>query len=93
MMPDHVHLFVCLPPEGPTLSRWIQGLKTCLGKELVRQGLTRPYWQEGFFDHLMRSSDSYSEKWEYMLQNPVRRGLVGEAAAWPYQGEIVKIRW
>jgi len=36
----------------------------------------RPHWQDGFFDHLLRSDESYGEKWNYVLQNPVRAGLV-----------------
>ncbi|MFN2509545.1 MAG: transposase, partial [Chthoniobacterales bacterium] len=55
IMPDHVHLFVALPPTEITLSNWIQMLKTVLGKQLLRLGLQKPHWQEGFFDHLLRS--------------------------------------
>src|SRR5450432_4353867 len=38
IMPDHIHLFVILPPTGLTLSDWIQALKTVIGKELLRLG-------------------------------------------------------
>jgi len=37
--------------------------------------------------------ESYSEKWNYTVQNPVRAGLVSNAEEWPFQGEIVSIRW
>jgi hypothetical protein len=48
-------------------------------------------WQEGFFDHLLRTDESYSQKWNYVRENPVRAGLVKSAAEWTYQGEIVYI--
>jgi len=48
-------------------------------------------WQRGFFDHLLRNSDSYSQKWQYVEQNPVRAGLVSKTEDWPYAGEIVYI--
>jgi hypothetical protein len=32
-----------------------------------------------FFDHLLRSNESYSEKWNYVFDNPVRAGLVSKA--------------
>lgn len=48
-------------------------------------------WQRGFFDHLLRNSESYSQKWNYVEQNPVRAGLVEKAEDWPYAGEIVFI--
>jgi hypothetical protein len=52
-----------------------------------------PIWQRGFFDHLLRSSESYSEKWNYVRENPVRAGLVSHANDWRYSGEIVTISY
>ncbi len=51
-------------------------------------GIKAPFWQKEFFDHLIRSGESYSEKWEYMRQNPVRAGLVSNADDWKYSGHI-----
>jgi hypothetical protein len=34
------------------------------------------------------SAQSYSEKWNYIRDNPVRAGLVSAADDWPYAGEI-----
>ncbi|HEV2096445.1 MAG TPA: transposase [Chthoniobacterales bacterium] len=93
LMPDHVHLFVAFPAEGITLSRWVQSLRSVLGKELLRIGFHKPHWQEGFFDHLLRNSESYAQEWEYVRMNPVRAGLCVEPEQWPYQGEIVNIRF
>jgi REP element-mobilizing transposase RayT len=92
-MPDHIHLFVAFPPTEATLPRWVQMLRTVLGKELLRRGVEKPHWQEGFFDHVLRSSESYSQKWDYVRLNPVRAGLCEVAEEWPYQGEIVSIRF
>lgn len=92
LMPNHVHLFVAMP-ANLTLSRWVQMLKNVLGKELLRCGFQKPHWQQGFFDHVLRSSESYSEKWDYVRVNPVRGGLCDEPEQWPYQGEIVSIMY
>jgi hypothetical protein len=45
-------------------------------------------WQREFFDHILRSHESYSEKWNYVFDNPVRAGLVSSADKWEYAGEI-----
>jgi hypothetical protein len=45
-----------------------------------------------FFDHILRSSESYSEKWNYVRDNPVRAGLVANADDWPWQGQIEELR-
>jgi len=88
LMPDHLHLFVSLAPEAGTLSAWMKSLKNTLSKTLRQQRIPAPHWQKGFFDHVLRSEESYLEKWMYVAQNPVRAGLVANAADWPYQGEI-----
>jgi REP-associated tyrosine transposase len=91
IMPDHIHLFVAFSMTGLTLSDWIGTLRTILGKELLRLGSQKPHWQEGFIDHVLRSAESYSEKWEYVRMNPVRAGHCQEPEDWPYHGEIVSI--
>ena len=91
IMPDHVHLFAAFAIDGIALTDWVQSLRSVMGKELLRVGIQKPHWLEGFFDHLLRSHESYAEKWNYVRDNPVRAGLVQAADDWPYQGEIVSI--
>ncbi len=91
LMPDHLHFFVAIAPQGPSLSRWMQILKVTLVKSLREQGHLGPFWQKGFFDHVLRSAESYARKWGYVRQNPVRAGLVEEARDWPYQGEVFRL--
>ena len=86
IMPDHVHLFVCGDIDF-SLSQWVGGLKRAMS---VAVGAIK-LWQPGFFDHVLRSDESYSVKWEYVCNNPVRAGLTSFADEWPYQGEIVLI--
>jgi putative transposase len=62
-----------------------------LGKKLLELGSSKPHWQEGFFDHVLRSSESYAQKWEYVRMNPVRAGLCAATEDWPYQGEIIHL--
>lgn len=84
IMPDHIHLFVRGSVDF-SLAQWIRALKRTLSKAILAAPL---HWQQGFFDHLIRHSESYSEKWEYVRQNPSRAGLVANASEWPWQGEI-----
>ncbi len=65
IMPDHVHFFCCDTREEKTLSLFIGKWKEWTAKYAARRLLfTMPLWQEEFFDHVLRSSESYSEKWE-----------------------------
>ena len=79
LMPDHLHLFVSV--DEISLSNWIKSLKNTLSKTLRSLGCDAPHWQKSFFDHLLRSGESYSQKWDYVRENPVRAGLVETAEA------------
>jgi REP element-mobilizing transposase RayT len=90
IMPDHMHFFVRVP-EDMRLGSCVGSLKQTITNHLLSGGATLPVWQRGFFDHLLRSDESYTEKWEYVYQNPVRARLVREAGDWPWAGECVRI--
>ncbi len=97
IMPDHVHLFVCGGADF-AVGVWVKGLKRALSEAIATGRLetaaTTPsekIWQPGFFDHLLRNAESYEQKWDYVRQNPVRKGLVRRTEDWPFQGEIVPV--
>jgi putative transposase len=75
-MPDHMHLFV-RGGDDFKLAQWVNGLKRAVS---VALGATkkRPLWQPGFFDHVLRNDGSYTQKWKYVRENPVRAGLLRE---------------
>ena len=91
VMPDHVHFFCAEQAEGAKhpLSRFVGSWKEWTAKGIL--GLFKmpgPLWQEEFFDHVLRSDESYAEKWAYVCENPVRAGLVAKWEEWPYQGGV-----
>jgi len=94
IMPDHVHFFV-IPAsrEARQLSSFIRAWKYRTGKEIHQAGLAGFSWQKEFFDHLLRSSESYGDRWLYVRANPVRAGLAARPEDWPYQGEIHPLQW
>jgi REP element-mobilizing transposase RayT len=92
-MPDHLHLFVAIDAEQLSLSEWMKSLKGTLSSKLRVQGHAPPDWQKGFFDHVLRSGDSYSTKWNYVRENPVRAGLAIDWEQWPYLGEIFDLEF
>ena len=95
LMPDHLHAFVAfgvpMMSTSMALSNWAKALKGCISRTWRAFGFTNVRWQKGFFDHVLRSSESYSEKWNYVANNPVRAGLVAKSEGWPFQGEICRL--
>jgi REP element-mobilizing transposase RayT len=99
IMPDHVHFFCSYKqeidqPHPIDLSKFIQQWKQWTSKRIIREINTvigknkPPIWQKEYFDHLLRSEESYIQKWEYVRENPVRKNLVKRSEDWPWQGEI-----
>ncbi|MDE0768857.1 MAG: transposase [Opitutaceae bacterium] len=78
LMPDHLHAFIALSPNKP-MEQTIAAWKRFTAKTLPIN------WQDGFFDHLLRSQTETDEKWSYILNNPVRANLCQSPESWPYK--------
>ncbi|PYL84056.1 MAG: hypothetical protein DMF17_11920 [Verrucomicrobia bacterium] len=93
VMPDHVHLF-CAPAEFPSrpLLKWVSFWKSAAARNWPHRDQL-PLWQRHSWDTQLRRGENYDEKWEYVLQNPVRAGLVARTEDWRYQGELNILRW
>ena len=91
IMPEHIHLFAGFGPESKSLSLWMKSLKNTISKTLKTATFPGPHWQKGFFDRVIRSGESYEQKWLYVRDNPVRAELVRSAEDWPYAGEIAEL--
>lgn len=78
-MPDHVHLLLTplstdkgWPHAMPAILKSIKGTSARSVNKLM--GLSGPVWQEESFDHVLRPDESFQDKFEYIRQNPVRKG-------------------
>jgi len=91
IMPDHVHFFAAFSPASPALWLWMKSLKNALSKTLRLMNIRPRHWEKDYFDHVIRSAESYEQKWLYVRENPVRAGLVTRWEDWPYQGEIHRL--
>jgi REP-associated tyrosine transposase len=90
VMPDHAHMIFTplidrARMEVVSLVKIMRAIKGAsahqINQRLCRDGAV---WQEESFDHVLRSSESLHEKMDYILQNPVRRGLVDDWRKYPW---------
>ncbi len=91
IMPNHLHLF-CSPVnrDAENVARWVAYWKRLVS---IRLPDYRPLWQRDCWDTQLRHHESYSEKWAYVRNNPVRAGLVEHADDWTYQGIVNHLPW
>jgi putative transposase len=90
VMPDHVHV-IFVPrtnvdnSEVTSLARITKAMKGASAHLINRRlGRTGRVWQEESFDRVLRSSEKLDEKVAYVLENPVRDGLVANWHDYPW---------
>jgi len=93
IMPDYVHFFCRPEPAAKTLSRFVGLGRHRRPQPTAAATAPQALWQREFFDHLLRSSESYGEKWNYVRDNLVRSGLVASADERPFAGEIERLEF
>ena len=84
IMPDHLHLLMTLP-GGMTIEKAIQLIKGGFSYRLRREfGYQGEVWQRGFSEVRISDGQSFMQHREYIVQNPVKAGLVESAEQYPY---------
>jgi REP-associated tyrosine transposase len=86
LMPGHVHFFARPAANARPKAEWVGMWKSVSSRRIAATlAIEPPIWQSDYFDRFLRSSESYSDNGR---QNPVRAGLTGRVADWPYHGTI-----
>ena len=82
VMPDHLHFIVRMPASDgggtPSLPHVIQHWKHYVAEHF---GLS---FQKDFWDTRLRDDAHYNEKFRYICNNPVRKGLCPTAREWAH---------
>ncbi|MGP1346019.1 MAG: REP-associated tyrosine transposase [Phycisphaerales bacterium] len=99
IMPDHVHVLLTplesSPNEWYSLPELLHSIKSFTAHKIkANRPLSSSVWQEEYFDRMIRDDDEFREKWNYMLHNPVKAGLVRHHTQYPYTrvGDLGEVR-
>ena len=87
VMPDHIHMLVIPLEPSRHLSRVIATLKNSITQGLRKNGVGVK-WQWGYHDHVLRSAESTEGVANYIMMNPVRKGLIADFRDWPFSGIV-----
>ena len=85
LMPDHLHL-VAGPLEMVSVLTFVERFKGRSTNHSWTYGCSGKLWQNRQHDHVVRSTEALEDINAYVLQNPVRAGLVEQAEDWPWSG-------
>jgi putative transposase len=93
IMPDHLHMLISLEENyikkngafgERTLQNWVSAFKRYTGRSARQMHHIKPLWQKNFYDHVVRKDESLIEICLYILNNPVRKGIVLNWEDYPY---------
>lgn len=93
VLPDHMHCVWTLPPGDDDFSNRWKAIKVRFvravpqtehrSKVRIAKG-ERGAWQRRFWEHAIRNEEDYARHVDYVHWNPMKHGLVGRLADWPY---------
>ncbi|OGW49881.1 MAG: hypothetical protein A2Z50_03720 [Nitrospirae bacterium RBG_19FT_COMBO_42_15] len=86
-MPDHQHLIITGTRSNSDIWKAIVGYKQKTGFWL---SVNNPNvkWQKDFYDHVIKTDENIAVQVRYILDNPVRKGLVSSWEEYPFKGSI-----
>ena len=74
-MPDHLHLVVAATGDDSDFRRFMSNWKQRSGFQ-HKQRTGERLWQDSYFDHVLRDDEQTQTAMKYVLDNPVRKGMV-----------------
>jgi REP element-mobilizing transposase RayT len=85
IMPDHLHILLSLAEDyHKSLQNWVSAFKRYTTRVINELFSIKPLWQKNFYDHVVRKEESLIKIAEYIVNNPVRKGIVSEWEEYPY---------
>ena len=96
IMPDHFHMVASLGEIS--LEHVMRQIGSFTARRINQiSGKSGRIWQTGYFDRGVRKSEDINEIFDYVHNNPVRRGFVTKPEDWPFSSlnpeHYRKIRW
>jgi hypothetical protein len=86
-MPDHQHVIVTGTKDDSDIWKVIVEYKQRTGYWMFTNNLNIR-WQKDFYDHILRTEEGIEKQIRYILDNPVRKGLVALWDEYPFKGSI-----
>lgn len=86
-MPDHQHVIITGTSVDTDIWKTMVNYKQKTGFWLT-ENKPEVRWQKDFYDHVIRTHEDIAAQVRYILDNPVRKGLVSSWEDYPFKGSI-----
>jgi len=82
-MPDHLHLLIEGKEEDSDFRKFISMFKQKINYHFKNiEG--NPLWQKDYYEHVLRRDENTIQVIKYILDNPVRKGMVKDFRDYPF---------
>ena len=88
LMPEHLHFLTAPTNLQKSVIEFVNQFKGKSTSLAWKYGIEGSLWQKRWYDHILRKNEDISRIGEYVLNNPVRRGLVLDWTTYPYCGSL-----
>ncbi len=86
-MPDHLHMLL-VGEEKSSLHRFMQAFKQESSFTFKRE-YENSLWQRSYYDRVLRTEETLEEVAWYIMNNPVRKGLVNDYKSYNFSGSFL----
>jgi len=91
LMPDHLHVLLSPAASERRLAYWLDVFKSHTTNRFHERGHRGPLWQPSAHDHVCRDGETAEAVLMYIVNNPVRAGLVERWRDWPWTKVFIEI--
>ncbi len=83
VMPNHVHVLWTPQVAMAEILRQVKGPTACYANRLLGR-VGEPFWQQEYFDRIVRSEDEFARIRRYIEWNPVKAALAARPEDFPW---------
>jgi len=85
VMPDHIHVLMSMTEAyNKKLQLWVSAFKRYTTRIAQNKFGIKRLWQKNFNEHVVRREEPLLKVAEYIMDNPVRRGLATKRSDYPF---------
>jgi REP element-mobilizing transposase RayT len=88
LMPDHCHVLLRGRSDDANALSAMKAFKQKSGYWLSKNRVGFR-WQKDFYDHILRGEEETAKHIRYILENPVRAGIVDDWKEYPFRGSTI----
>ncbi len=81
-----MHILLGIQDENYNILDFVVQFKSDVSLKLKGRYTRKQLWQDRFYDHVLRKDEDIDKHAQYILENPVRKGLVREVLEYQYIG-------